>query len=61
MATQTEEPGSQPVTSVEFSAVMQTITTCQTTLTDKIDHLQSSIGFIRKDLDSFREHVTEVE
>lgn len=30
-------------------------------LTDKIDHLQTNIGFIRKDLDSFRQRGTKVE
>lgn len=44
-----------------FTALMQAITTCQSTLTEKIDTMQLEIGFIRKDMDKFRTRLTEAE
>lgn len=38
-----------PATVADFKAVMQAITT----LTDKVDHIQANVEFIRKDFDTF--------
>lgn len=40
---------------------MLAITTCQTTPTTKIDHVQTETALIRRDMDKFRDRVTEVE
>lgn len=44
-----------------FTALMQAIATCQTTLTGKIDSLHMDMGLIRKDMDKFRHRLTETE
>lgn len=44
-----------------IDALMLAITTCQATLTTKIDHVQTEMALIRRDMDKFRDHVEEVE
>lgn len=61
MVSQTETTDSPPATAVDLVTTMQTIASGQTALMDKIDHLQTNVDFIRRDLDSFRGHVAEVE
>lgn len=61
MATQTEASSSSPATAADLAAATQTIATAQTVLMDKIDHLQTNVDFIRRDLDSFCCRVVEVE
>lgn len=40
---------------------MHTITTCQTTLTGKIECLQMAMGLVQKDIAKFRTRLSEVE
>lgn len=47
--------------SAAFDALMLAITTCQATLTTKIDHVQTETALIRRDMDKFRDRVTEAE
>lgn len=47
--------------SAAVDTLMQAITTCQSTLTTKIDHVQAETALICRDMDRFRERVTEVE
>lgn len=47
--------------SAAFNALMLAITTCQATLTTKIDHVQTETAPIRRDMDRFRDRVTEAE
>lgn len=56
-----ETLNSPPVMVADLAAAMQTISTGQTALMDKIDHLQTNVDFIHRDLDSFRGRVAEVE
>lgn len=44
-----------------FEALMQAISTCQSTLTIKIDHVQEETALIRRNMDRFRERVGEAE
>lgn len=54
IASQTDE--SDPALSKQsnFIALMQAVTTCQSTLTGKIESVQLDISLIRRDMDSFR-------
>lgn len=63
MLTQTASPsdGTIQAGSAAFDALMLAITTCQTPLTVKIDHVQTEMALIRWDMDKFRERVAEVE
>lgn len=61
MASQTEEADPEIQYTDHFTALMQAIGTCQTTLTGKIDKIQLEMGLIRKDMDSFRTQLTKVE
>lgn len=56
METQTEAPldGAIQTGSAAFDALMLAITTCQSTLTVKIDHVQTETALIRWDIDKFR-------
>lgn len=45
----------------QFQALMQAITGCQTTLTTKIEQMQSEMGLIRRDMDKYRDRLTEAE
>lgn len=45
----------------DFTALMQAINTCQTTLMGKIDTKQLEMGLIHKDMDNFRTWLTAVE
>lgn len=49
------EPSRSPT---EFVELMQAITACRTTLTDKV---HTELGLIRRDLDTFRGCMAEVE
>lgn len=61
MASQAEEAHPALHEQHNFDALMQGITTCQTTLTGKIYSMQLEIGLILKDIDKFRARLTEVE
>lgn len=63
METQTASPpdGGIQAGSPAFDALMQAISTYQSTLTVKIDHVQAEMALIRRDMDRFREPVMEVE
>lgn len=61
MATKT--PPSEPATLEEdhFQALMQAITECKTTLTEKIDFLQTDFGLLCRDMDKVRGRLGEAE
>lgn len=61
LATKTEDTDPELGEQTNFAALMQAITTCQTDVTGKIDTVQLDIRLIRRDRDSFRSRVTEVE
>lgn len=65
MASQTEHTDTQAESSQmgegQFQALMQAITGCQTTLTTKIEQIQSEMGLIRRDMDKYRDRLTEAE
>lgn len=65
MASQTEhtEPCAETsqLATDQFQALMQAITGCQTTLTTKIEQMQSEMGLIRRDMDKYRDRLTEAE
>lgn len=61
MASQTEDADPAIQDHDHFTALMQAINTCQTTLTGKIDSMQLEMGLIRKDMDKFRTRLMEVE
>lgn len=63
METQTDSTPDSTIQagSAAFDALMLAITTCQSTLTAKIDHVQNKTAFIRRDMDKIRDRVTEVE
>ncbi|XP_077341416.1 uncharacterized protein LOC143986884 [Lithobates pipiens] len=61
MASQTEEADLAIQDQDHFTALMQAINTCQTTLTGKIDTMQLEMGLIRKDMEKFRAGLTGVE
>lgn len=44
-----------------FEALMQAITNCQSTLTGKIEQMQLDISLIRRDMDTFRNRLSEAE
>lgn len=45
----------------EHTALMEAINTCKTALTEKMDHVYTELGLIRRDIYAFRSSVTEVE
>lgn len=47
--------------SSEFADLMQAFIAYRTTLTDKMDHVYMELGLIRRDLDTFRGRMAEVE
>lgn len=47
--------------SAAFNALMLAIMTCQSALTQKIDHVQTKMALIHRDMDTFRDQVMEVE
>lgn len=51
------EPERPPDLAADFKAVMQAITS----LTEKVDHIQTHVEFIRKDFDTLRGRMHEVE
>lgn len=61
MESQTEAAESPPAMAADLAAAMQTIATGQAALMDKIDHVQTNVDLICRDLDSFRGRVMEVE
>lgn len=61
MVLQTEQSDSSPLGTEQFSALMQAITGCQTTLMAKIEQMQKEIGLVRRDMDKFRDRLSEVE
>lgn len=61
MDSQTEVTDSPSATAADLAAAMQTIATGQAALMDKIDHVQTNVDFICRDLDSFRGRMVEVE
>lgn len=63
IVTQTEKTDPDPalLEQSNFTALMQAITDCKSTLTGKIDLLQLELGLIRKDVDTIRSRVTTVE
>ena len=61
MASQTEDADPAIQGQDHFDALMQAISTCQSTLTEKIDTMQLEMGFIRKDMDKVRTRLTEAE
>lgn len=54
MATQTKASVPPTATAEDLVAAMQTIATGQSALMGKIDHLQTNVDFIHRDLDTFR-------
>lgn len=63
MASQMEENGQDPamLEQSNFTALMQAITDCKSTLTGKIDSLQLELALIRKDVDTVQSRITTVE
>lgn len=61
MASQMEDTNPGLRDQSNFDALMQAITTCQTTLTGKIESMQLDISLIRRDMDCFRSRLTETE
>lgn len=61
MATQMERETPAVAGSAAFQALMQAIITCQSTLTEKMDHVHLEIGFICRDMDAFRGCMAEAE
>lgn len=45
----------------QFTALMQAITGCQTTLTAKIEQMQMEMGLIRRNMDKYRNRLSEAE
>lgn len=61
MVSQTEDTDPATQEHDNFTALMQAINTCQTTLAGKIDTVQLEMGLIHKDMDKFQTRLTEVE
>lgn len=61
MASQTEDADPAIQEQDNFTALMQAINTCQTTLTRKIGTIQLEMGLIRKGMDKLQTRLTEVE
>lgn len=61
MASQTEPEDLAPEGQLGFPEVMAAITSCQATLTNKIEAVQLDVGLIRQDLDKLCSRVSEVE
>lgn len=57
MENQAKDPEWLPAMAADFKVVMQAITA----LTDKVDHIQANVEFIRKVFDTFCGWMTEVE
>lgn len=61
MASQTDQADPSALGTEQFSALMQAITGCQTTLTAKIEQIQMEVGLVRRDMDKFRDRLSETE
>lgn len=61
MASQTDQADPSALGTEQFSALMQAITGCQTTLTAKIEQIQMEMGLVRRDMDKFRDRLSESE
>lgn len=59
MAFQMEDTNPEVREQTNFDALMQAITTCQTTLTGKFETMQLDIILIKRDMDCFRTWLTE--
>lgn len=59
MAFQMEDTDPEVREQTNFDALMQAITTCQTTLTGKIETMQLDISLIKRDMDCLRTWLTE--
>lgn len=61
MTSQTEQPEPPPLGTDQFQALMQAISGCQITLTTKIEQMQMEMGLITRDMDKYRDRLSEVE
>lgn len=59
MAKQTAPTDPSTLEEDRFMALMQAITSCKTTLTEKIDILQTDFGLMRRDMDRFQDRLGE--
>lgn len=61
MVSQMEDAGPSLREQSNIDALMQAITTCQTTLMGKINTMQLDISLIRRDMDGFHAQLSEEE